>query len=59
VELVQAEQSKCVLLELVARSWWAVNVPVRGYNETLITYILGAGSAAHSIPVEVLSAGLG
>lgn len=36
---------------------WAVNVPVRGYNETLITYLLAAGSPAHSIPVEVYQQG--
>jgi len=36
---------------------WAVNVPVRGYNETLITYILAAGSPTHSIPVEVYQQG--
>jgi hypothetical protein len=36
---------------------WAVNVPVRGYNETLITYLLAAGSPTHSIPVEVYQQG--
>jgi len=36
---------------------WAVNVPVRGYNETLITYILAAGSPTHSIPAEVYQQG--
>jgi hypothetical protein len=36
---------------------WAVNVPVRGYNETLITYILAAGSSTHSIPAQVYQQG--
>lgn len=36
---------------------FAVNVPVRGYNETLITYLLAAGSATHSIPAEVYQQG--
>jgi hypothetical protein len=36
---------------------WAVNVPVRGYNETLISYILAAGSPTHSIPVGVYQQG--
>ncbi|HCW08735.1 MAG TPA: beta-glucosidase [Cytophagales bacterium] len=36
---------------------FAVNVPVRGYNETLITYILAAGSSTNSIPVEVYQQG--
>src|SRR5258706_9063252 len=39
------------------KSGFAVNVPVRGYNETLITYILAAGSPTHSIPVEVYKMG--
>ncbi len=39
------------------KSGFAVNVPVRGYNETLITYILAAGSPTHSIPVEVYQLG--
>ena len=38
-------------------SGFAVNVPVRGYNETLITYVLAAGSSTHSIPVEVYQQG--
>ncbi|MGC4021293.1 MAG: glucoamylase family protein [Cyclobacteriaceae bacterium] len=36
---------------------FAVNVPVRGYNETLITYLLAAGSSTNSIPVEVYQQG--
>lgn len=36
---------------------FAVNVPIRGYNETLITYILAAGSSTSSIPVEVYQQG--
>jgi hypothetical protein len=36
---------------------FAVNVPVRGYNETLITYLLAAGSPTHSIPIEVYQQG--
>lgn len=29
---------------------WAMNFPLEGYNECLITYILGASSPTHSIP---------
>jgi len=28
---------------------WAVNVPVRGWNETLITYVLAASSGTHPV----------
>ncbi|MBS1681700.1 MAG: Ig-like domain-containing protein [Bacteroidetes bacterium] len=36
---------------------WVMNMPIRGYNETLITYILAAGSSTHSIPLEVYQQG--
>ena len=36
---------------------WAVNVPVRGWNECLITYVLAASSATHSIPRAVYDSG--
>jgi hypothetical protein len=29
---------------------WAINMQLRGYNETLITYILAASSTTHTIP---------
>lgn len=29
---------------------WAMNFPLEGYNECLITYILGASSPTHSVP---------
>ncbi|HVN57765.1 MAG TPA: glucoamylase family protein [Bacteroidales bacterium] len=29
---------------------WAVNVPVRGWNECLITYVLAASSPTHPVP---------
>lgn len=29
---------------------WAVNLPIQGYNEALITYILAIASPTHSIP---------
>lgn len=31
---------------------WDMNFPLEGYNECLITYILGASSPTHSIPAE-------
>ena len=31
---------------------WEMNFPLEGYNECLITYILGAASPTHSIPAE-------
>jgi hypothetical protein len=36
---------------------WAVNVPVQGWNETLITYVLAASSSTHSIPKPVYDSG--
>ena len=36
---------------------WDMNVPVRGWNEALITYVLAASSPAHSIPKEVYTNG--
>ena len=31
---------------------WEMNFPLEGYNECLITYVLGASSPTHSIPAE-------
>ena len=36
---------------------WAVNVPVRGWNECLITYVLAASSRTHPIPKVVYDEG--
>ena len=36
---------------------WAVNVPVQGWNETLITYVLAASSITHAIPKAVYDSG--
>ncbi|MBS1653665.1 MAG: Ig-like domain-containing protein [Bacteroidetes bacterium] len=36
---------------------WAVNVPVRGWNECLITYVLAASSTTHAIPKIVYDYG--
>jgi hypothetical protein len=36
---------------------WAVNVPVRGWNECLIAYVLAASSTTHSIPASVYENG--
>lgn len=36
---------------------WAVNVPVQGWNEALITYVLAASSAIHGIPKPVYDSG--
>ena len=36
---------------------WAVNVPVQGWNETLITYVLAASSTTHGIPKPVYDSG--
>lgn len=36
---------------------WAMNHPVRGYNECLITYVLAASSPHHAIPPEVYHEG--
>ncbi|MGD9978415.1 MAG: glucoamylase family protein [Bacteroidales bacterium] len=32
---------------------WAMNMPVTGYNEALITYVMAAGSATHPIDAQV------
>ena len=36
---------------------WAINMPIRGYNEALITYILAASSTTHPIPLQVYTQG--
>jgi hypothetical protein len=36
---------------------WAVNVPIQGWNECLITYVLSASSPTHSIPKAVYDSG--
>lgn len=36
---------------------WAVNVPVQGWNECLITYVLAASSTTHSVPKSVYDTG--
>jgi hypothetical protein len=36
---------------------WAVNVPVRGWNETLVTYVLAASSKTHPISKTVYDSG--
>lgn len=36
---------------------WKMNMPIRGWNECLITYVLAASSPTHSIPAEVYHEG--
>ena len=36
---------------------WSMNLPISGWNECLITYILAASSPAHGIPPEVYHRG--
>jgi hypothetical protein len=36
---------------------WAVNVPVQGWNECLITYVMAASSTTHGIPKAVYDSG--
>jgi hypothetical protein len=36
---------------------WAVNVPVQGWNECLVTYVLAASSTTHGIPKAVYDSG--
>lgn len=36
---------------------WEMNLPIRGYDECLITYILAASSPTHTIPAEVYHEG--
>ncbi len=36
---------------------WAMNFPIRGYNECLITYVMAASSNDHSIPKSVYEQG--
>ncbi len=38
---------------------WDMNMPIRGWNETLITYVLAASSPRHSIPRSVYENGWG
>ncbi|GGG78948.1 hypothetical protein GCM10007415_08840 [Parapedobacter pyrenivorans] len=36
---------------------WAMNLPIRGWNESLITYVLAAASPTHSIPKTIYDSG--
>ncbi|TDQ10344.1 glucoamylase family protein [Pedobacter metabolipauper] len=36
---------------------WEMNVPLRGWNEALVTYVLAASSTTHSIPKAVYDSG--
>jgi hypothetical protein len=36
---------------------WEMNVPIKGWNECLITYVLAASSATYSIPASVYTNG--
>jgi hypothetical protein len=36
---------------------WAMNMQIRGYNETLITYIMAATSTTHTITTQVYTSG--
>lgn len=38
---------------------WVMNLPIRGWNEGLITYVLAAASPTHGIPQSVYSNGWG
>jgi hypothetical protein len=36
---------------------WEMNVPIRGWNECLITYVLAASSSTHGVPATVYTNG--
>ncbi|MCX6317821.1 MAG: Ig-like domain-containing protein [Bacteroidetes bacterium] len=36
---------------------WVMNLPIRGWNECLITYVLAAASPTHGIPASVYTSG--
>ncbi|MBN9383151.1 MAG: Ig-like domain-containing protein [Chitinophagaceae bacterium] len=36
---------------------WAINVPIKGWNEALITYVLAASSSTHPIPKTTYDSG--
>lgn len=36
---------------------WEINLPIRGWNECLLTYVLAASSATHGIPASVYTSG--
>lgn len=36
---------------------WIMNMPIRGWNECLITYILAASSTTHGVPAAVYTSG--
>lgn len=38
-------------------SGWSMNMPIRGYNECLITYIMAASSTTHPVPASVYTQG--
>ncbi|MEO5945467.1 MAG: glucoamylase family protein [Chitinophagaceae bacterium] len=36
---------------------WAINLPIKGWNESLITYVMAASSTTHGIPASVYTNG--
>jgi hypothetical protein len=36
---------------------WDINLPIRGWNESLVTYVLAASSPTHTIPLPVYTNG--
>lgn len=36
---------------------WAMNMPIRGWNECLVTYVMAASSTTHGIPASVYTSG--
>ncbi|MGQ1888982.1 glucoamylase family protein [Thermophagus sp. OGC60D27] len=36
---------------------WAMNMPIKGYNEALITYVLAASSTTHTVPTDAYHQG--
>ena len=40
--LVYERRAGSIVLALESEQWWAMNFPLHGYNEALITYVLAA-----------------
>ena len=36
---------------------WAINLPIKGWNECLVTYVLAASSSTHPVPASVYNNG--
>ncbi len=52
-----SEESKVLFWHWSPNYNWQMNMPVKGYNEAMITYLLAIASPTHSVPAELYNTG--